>query len=167
MISTFCLPGTVLRSSGECPCTSALGLFTRRYSAGSAKLSPPSNATVSVRLSLDRRNSVGQRGSVTTFNPSKAALYHIEWLTKALRNRGERGRDICAGNHGLRTRRDDQTCPVDRSVPEGHQLPARLRDGPLRFPLRVLHVGVYVVPAKAGPADARGTRPAVQRVHRP
>jgi len=26
-------PPTVLRSFGECPCTSALGLFTRKYSA--------------------------------------------------------------------------------------------------------------------------------------
>src|SRR6185503_125541 len=54
------LPGTVLRSSAEWPCTSALGLFTRRYSAGSSNRSPFSNETVSVFLSLPRRSSVGQ-----------------------------------------------------------------------------------------------------------
>ena len=37
-----------------------LGLFTRKYSAGRAKPSPPSNVTVSVRRSLARRSSVGQ-----------------------------------------------------------------------------------------------------------
>src|SRR4029077_8309758 len=65
MIPTSRLPGTVFRSSAECPCTSALGLFTRKYSAGRLKLSPPSNATVNVLRSLCRRNSSGQAcGSV-------------------------------------------------------------------------------------------------------
>src|SRR4051812_3246267 len=54
------LPGTVLRSSAEWPCTSALGLFTRRYSAGRSNVSPPSKLTVSVLRSLCRRNSLGQ-----------------------------------------------------------------------------------------------------------
>src|SRR5688572_29407897 len=54
------LPATVLRSSGEWPCTSALGLRTRKYSAASSKLSPPSKATVSRLRSLLSRNSVGQ-----------------------------------------------------------------------------------------------------------
>ena len=58
--ANIALPGTVLRSSAECPCTSALGLLTRRYSAGKSKCSPPSNVTVKVLLSLCRRNSVGQ-----------------------------------------------------------------------------------------------------------
>src|SRR5512146_140370 len=59
-MATLRLPGTVLRSSGEWPCTSALGLFTRRYSAGRSKRSPPSNDTVRVFLSLASRSSVGQ-----------------------------------------------------------------------------------------------------------
>ena len=35
--ATFRLPPRVLRSCGTCPCTSALGLITRRYSAGRSK----------------------------------------------------------------------------------------------------------------------------------
>src|SRR6185437_12290219 len=62
MIPTSRLPGTVLRSSAERPCTSALGLFTRRYSAGKSNVSPPSKLTVSVLRSLCRRNSLGQAG---------------------------------------------------------------------------------------------------------
>src|SRR5215475_13708377 len=65
MTATSRLPGTVFRSSAEWPCTSALGLFTRKYSAGKSKRSPPSNVTVKVFRSLCRRNSVGQAcGSV-------------------------------------------------------------------------------------------------------
>src|SRR5262245_8943894 len=60
MMATFLLPATVLRSSGEWPCTSALGLRTRRYSAARSKLSPLSNTTVSAFLSLRSRSSVGQ-----------------------------------------------------------------------------------------------------------
>src|SRR6266436_4515051 len=57
---TLRLPGTVLRSAGECPCTSALGLRTRRYSADRSKLSPLSKTIVSVLRSLCNRSSVGQ-----------------------------------------------------------------------------------------------------------
>jgi hypothetical protein len=65
MISTFRLPGTVLRSDGLWPWTSADGLVTRRYSAGSAKAEPSSNAMLRLRRSLARRSSVGQRfGSI-------------------------------------------------------------------------------------------------------
>src|SRR5665647_2660373 len=60
MMPTLILPGTVLRSAGEWPCTSALGLLMRRYSAGRSKLPSPSKETVSVLRSLCRRNSVGQ-----------------------------------------------------------------------------------------------------------
>src|SRR5262245_37363355 len=59
-MATFFLPATVLRSSGEWPCTSALGLRTRRYSAARSKVSPLSNTTVSAFLSLRSRSSVGQ-----------------------------------------------------------------------------------------------------------
>src|SRR5262245_41407897 len=60
MMPTFCLPATVLRSLGEWPCTSALGLLTRKYSALSSNVSPLSNAIVSALPSLRSRNSVGQ-----------------------------------------------------------------------------------------------------------
>src|SRR5580700_6710270 len=60
MMATWRLPPTVLRSSGEWPWTSALGLWTRRNSAGNSNASPVSNATVSAALSLRSLNSVGQ-----------------------------------------------------------------------------------------------------------
>src|SRR5712675_448128 len=59
-MATFFLPATVLRSSGECPCTSALGLLMRRYSAPRSNAWPLSNAMVSVLRSLCSRSSVGQ-----------------------------------------------------------------------------------------------------------
>src|SRR6267154_2219821 len=58
-MATLRLPGTVLRSFGACPCTSALGLRMRRYSAVRSKLSPLSKAIVSVLRSLWSRSSVG------------------------------------------------------------------------------------------------------------
>src|SRR5262249_15608327 len=56
---TLRLPATVLRSSGECPCTSALGLWTRRNSAGNSNTSPVSNAIARAALCLRSLNSVG------------------------------------------------------------------------------------------------------------
>src|SRR5215471_6672726 len=61
MILTAFLPATVLRSSGECPCTSALGLRTRRYSAESSKRSPWSKVISRAARSLRSRTSVGHR----------------------------------------------------------------------------------------------------------
>src|SRR6185437_9049000 len=59
-IFTCLLPPRVTLWSPPWPCTSALGDSTRRYSAGSEKLSPLSNATCSVVLAASRRSSVGQ-----------------------------------------------------------------------------------------------------------
>src|SRR5215470_7780434 len=58
-ILTWRLPATVLHSSGECPCTSALGLWTRRNSAGNSNASPLSKTIVRAALSLRSLNSVG------------------------------------------------------------------------------------------------------------
>src|SRR5919201_3961546 len=72
---TSFLPGTVLRSSGEWPCTSALGLVTRKYSADKSNDSPLSKATVSVLRSLCNRSSVGQgRDWVKALLTGNAAL---------------------------------------------------------------------------------------------
>src|SRR5262249_2164703 len=60
MIVTLRLPPTVWRSCGECPWTSALGLWTRRNSAGNSNAWPVSNAIVSAALSLRSLTSVGQ-----------------------------------------------------------------------------------------------------------
>src|SRR5215475_6336326 len=67
-MATFFLPATVLRSSGEWPCTSALGLLTRKYSAVSSKRSPLSKATVSTLRSLCSRSSVGQGLAAPSLN---------------------------------------------------------------------------------------------------
>src|SRR5262252_9355519 len=53
------LPPTVLRSSGECPWTSALGLWTRRNTAGNSNVSPEATANVTAALSLHSLDSVG------------------------------------------------------------------------------------------------------------
>src|SRR3974390_3077904 len=66
-IMTSFLPGTVLRSSGAWPCTSALGLFTRRYSADKSKVSPTSKLTVRTLLSLRNRSSVGPWSAAFSF----------------------------------------------------------------------------------------------------
>src|SRR5437016_14308440 len=58
-MATSFLPAIVLRWSGEWPCTSALGLLTRKYSALRSNVSPLSKATVSALRSLCNRNSVG------------------------------------------------------------------------------------------------------------
>src|SRR5262249_28563267 len=59
-MATPFLPATVLRSSGEWPLTSALGLLTRKYSALRSNGSPLSKVMVSALPSLCKRNSVGQ-----------------------------------------------------------------------------------------------------------
>ena len=154
------LPGTVLRSSGEWPCTSALGLFTRRVFGRQRE--------ALAALERDREGPAvlgeAQFGRpacrLTTSILSKPPYIILNGLPNSL----EPGRS--AGNNGLRTRRDRAARPADRSVSAGDHLSARLGDGPLRFPLRLLHVGEHDVPAEAGPADARGTRPAVRRVRR-
>src|SRR4051812_46241209 len=69
---TFCLPGTVLRSSGEWPWTSALGLRTRRYSAGRSKCSPLSKLIARCLRSFTSRSSVGQTSGATAIKPPKS-----------------------------------------------------------------------------------------------
>src|SRR5260370_17967884 len=59
-MATSFLPATVLRSSGEWPFTSALGLLTRKYSALTSNVSPLSKAMISALRSLCNRSSVGQ-----------------------------------------------------------------------------------------------------------
>src|SRR5215475_4392595 len=75
MIATFLLPATVLRSAGEWPCTSALGLRTRRYSAESSYDSPLSNAMVRVLPSSRSRSSVGQGLEVLSVMRTLALLF--------------------------------------------------------------------------------------------
>src|SRR5215212_5732906 len=79
MIMTLFLPGTVLRSEGLWPWTSADGLETRRYSAGRSNAAP-SKATWSVRLSFANRISVGQR--FASMIRSFRVLLHVVKLTR-------------------------------------------------------------------------------------
>src|SRR6516162_5961461 len=88
MMPTSRLPGTVFLSSAECPCTSALGLFTRKYSAGRSKRSPPSNVTVNVLRSLCRRNSVGQASRSVISCLRRQRVYHSKNLIAFLIVRG-------------------------------------------------------------------------------
>src|SRR5204863_3647713 len=54
----------------------------------------------------------------------------------------------------------------DRSFRAHDQLFARVGHRPLRFPLHLLHGRGHGVPPQEGPAVARGTRPALHRLHR-
>src|ERR1700719_4621286 len=97
-MATLRLPGTVLRSLGVWPCTSALGLRTRRYSALRSKLSPLSNAIVSVLRSLCSRSSVGHGCAVSVIGILPCSPHG------AKRNAGRRFPDCAALHPGYRQR---------------------------------------------------------------
>src|SRR5713101_2038081 len=61
MIPTCARPATNVFCPGPCPCTSAEGLSTRRYSAGRRNWLPSSKATSSSFSAFLRRSSTGQR----------------------------------------------------------------------------------------------------------
>src|SRR5438105_12190328 len=64
MMPTWARPATIIFSPGPCPCTSADGLSTRRYSAGRLN-SLPSSKRISSRFSaFFRRSSTGQGAAV-------------------------------------------------------------------------------------------------------
>src|SRR5262249_38119857 len=77
-IRTDFFPGTVTRSDGLCPCTSALGLITRSSSAAKVKPAPSSKLTVRSTRSLSTLSSVGQ-GSPSAISLAKIdlALDHV------------------------------------------------------------------------------------------
>src|ERR1700751_4266826 len=59
MIPTWARPWTNVFCPGPCPCTSADGLSTRRYSAGREKRLPSSNSTSSRFSARFKRRSTG------------------------------------------------------------------------------------------------------------
>src|SRR5271169_7202730 len=61
MIPTWARPATSVFCPGPCPCTSADGLSTRRYSAGRRNPVPSSKVTSSSFSAFLRRSSTGQR----------------------------------------------------------------------------------------------------------
>src|SRR6516165_886426 len=61
MIPTCARPATKVFCPGPCPCTSADGLSTRRYSAGRRNRLPSSKTTSSSFSAFFRRSSTGQR----------------------------------------------------------------------------------------------------------
>src|SRR5882762_6308328 len=60
MMPTWARPATIVFSPGPCPCTSADGLSTRRYSAGRLNCRPSSKLMSSRFSARLRRNSTGQ-----------------------------------------------------------------------------------------------------------
>src|SRR5438132_1694214 len=70
MIPTCARPATNVFCPGPCPCTSADGLSTRRYSAGRLNRLPSSKATSSSFSAFLRRSSTGQRVAPPVFTPA-------------------------------------------------------------------------------------------------
>ncbi len=90
-------------------------------------------------------------------------------MTGGATESASQGAPMATTEHALTTDFDRAGTPpraADRPVRARHHLSARLGDGPLRFPLRLLHVGTHDLPAEGRPADAGGARPAVQRLRR-
>src|SRR5713101_1832480 len=72
MIPTCARPATNVFCPGPCPCTSADGLSTRRYSAGRRNWLPSSKDTSSSFSAYSRRSSTGQRVVPPVFTPALA-----------------------------------------------------------------------------------------------
>src|SRR6188768_4212468 len=79
LIPTCCLPSTRTSCPGPCPFTSADGEYTRRYSNGSRKRAPSSNATSSTRERVRSLISLG------------VCIVKREAYTSATRRRGKTG----------------------------------------------------------------------------
>src|ERR1700686_1399918 len=104
-MATSRLPGTVLRSLGAWPCTSALGLRTRRYSALRSKRSPLSNAIVSVLRSLCSRSSVGHGCEVSVIVGRSFVAAIVGWVELFAKPIGLRARRTA--HDGFRIARED------------------------------------------------------------
>src|SRR6516165_4921042 len=74
MIPTCARPATSVFCPGPCPCTSADGLSTRRYSAGRRKRLPSSKVTSSSFSAFLRRSSTGQRVVPPVFTRAPSGL---------------------------------------------------------------------------------------------
>src|SRR5438132_805546 len=74
MIPTCARPATNVFCPGPCPCTSADGLSTRRYSAGRRNWLPSSKATSSSFSVILRRSSTGQRVVPPAFTQAPSRL---------------------------------------------------------------------------------------------
>src|ERR1700680_34198 len=66
MMPTWARPAMIVFSPGPCPCTSADGLSTRRYSAGRLNWRPSSKAMSSRFSARFRRSSTGQGAAGVT-----------------------------------------------------------------------------------------------------
>ena len=84
----------------------------------------------------------------------RLVILRPDCLYKCLRGRENRRARTDNGPIRSRTRSSGHaTTPADRSVRARHHLSARVGDRPLRFPLRLLHVGTHDVPAQGRPAQ--------------
>ena len=89
---------------------------------------------------------------------------HIISGSRASRRHGHDGMMQAAADTGTHS---SATAPAGRPVRARDHLSARLGDRPLRFPLRLLHVGKHELPAEGRSAHAGRARPAVQRLRGP
>src|ERR1700686_1780046 len=136
-MATLRLPGTVLRSSGAWPCTSALGLRTRRYSALRSKLSPLSKAMVSVLRSLCSRSSVGH-GCETSFMGPPVSIDGAE--DSGRRPEGHTANRRSIARFAVPERRDGLPFRRRIDVEIDHADAALLEDGDALFQRR-FHIG--------------------------
>src|SRR6516164_8362030 len=106
---------------------------------------------------------------IPTWNGGNTAFLSLPGNT--LFGRGVPGGEQCQARDDARRaksrpRSQRSASRASRPVRARDHLSARLGDRPLRFSLRLLHVGAHDLPAQGRPALARRARPAVQRLHR-
>src|SRR5215472_6032747 len=100
MMPTCARPATTVFSPAPCPCTSADGLSTRRYSAGRLNLLPLSKVTSSRFSARFRRNSMGQGASAIALGDRRQALRVMLVVAQCARLVDEHDRDAVADRVG-------------------------------------------------------------------
>src|SRR5258707_6555495 len=105
MMPTWARPATIVFSPAPCPCTSADGLSTRRYSAGRLNCLPSSNLISSRFSAFFRRSSTGQGGAAFKAGRSPLAdrrqAFHGDFvITQGARLVDQHDRDAVADRIG-------------------------------------------------------------------
>src|SRR3981189_1707009 len=105
MMPTWARPATIVFSPAPCPCTSADGLSTRRYSAGRLNCLPSSKLISSRFSAFFRRSSTGQGGAAFKAGRSPLAdrrqtLHRDLVITQGARLVDQHDRDAVADRIG-------------------------------------------------------------------